>query len=51
MPLQVKVDSARGHDARPWFGSTERQRKTRHRDRMRIVGVHDLRFPLTDDAG
>ena len=50
MTLQVKVHPSRRHDWRPGCGRPERQGETGHRHGVRIVGVHDRRFPLPDDA-
>ena len=50
MALQVEVHPTRGDHSGPRIGCAEGQGERRHRDRMRIVRVHDLRFPLPDDA-
>ena len=47
--LQMKVDAPRGHDLRPRLRRAERQPQRRHRHRMRIVRVHDLRLPPPHD--
>ena len=46
----MKVDAPRGDDPRSRVRRAERQRQPRHRHRMRIVSMHDLWSPLTNDA-
>ena len=41
MALQVEIHAPRGDDSGPRIGCAEGQGEGRHRDRMRIVCVHD----------
>ncbi len=47
--LKMKVDAPRGNDLRARLRRPERQAERRHRHRVRIVRVHDLRLPAADD--
>ena len=50
MLLEMKVDASRRHHPRAGRGRIERQGQSRHRYRVWIVHMNDLRLRIADDA-